>query len=262
MTISWTVEPDSSRAKARLNIRAQQAQNETLKCGVPGCEAGRRGISSFCKTHQHFHQDRGHPVLRMPIGDERRWMLAEGERMLDWLREKHGAASVDSWIKAASRRITASRSLVIPPRKIDKRMTQRTRAEIVLAWFLHKRRGDPLEVIKLYLAVELYTRRKDRVFGPRVRNGFTNRVVGQLVARWAKVEQEREVYQVKVEKLPSWANQEFRRHEELVKVRDAYKPQTSVYKMLGKMIREILSKEMLLSSVKEYYDHLFIIGEV
>gem|GEM_PF-6161921 len=189
-------------------------------------------------------------------------MLAEGERMLDWLREKHGAASVDSWIKAASRRITASRSLVIPPRKIDKRMTQRTRAEIVLAWFLHKRRGDPLEVIKLYLAVELYTRRKDRVFGPRVRNGFTNRVVGQLVARWAKVEQEREVYQVKVEKLPSWANQEFRRHEELVKVRDAYKPQTSVYKMLGKMIREILSKEMLLSSVKEYYDHLFIIGEV
>jgi hypothetical protein len=194
----------------------------------------------------------------MPRGEERRWMLAEGERMLDWLREKHGPSSVDSWLKAAARRIIASRALVIPPRKIDRRMTQRTRAEIILAWFLHKRRGDPLQIIKLYLAAELYTWRKDRVFGPRVRNGYTNRLVGQIVARWAKVEQEREVYQVRVEQLPSWANQEFRRHEEVGRVRDTYKPQTSVYKMLGKMVREILSKEMLLPSVREYYDHLFI----
>lgn len=188
-------------------------------------------------------------------------MLAEGERMLEWLSERHGSSTVDGWLKAAARRITASQTLVIPPRKIDRRMTQRTRASVILAWFLHKRQGDAVAIVKLYLAAELYTRRRDKVFGPRVRNGFTNRLVGQLVARWAKVEQEREVYQVRIEKLPSWANQEFRRHEELVKVKDKYEPQKSVYKMLGKMIREILSKEMLLSSVKEYYDQLFIEGE-
>ncbi|MGE0235463.1 MAG: hypothetical protein AB7P43_08720 [Methylocystis sp.] len=247
--------------RARASIRVQQSVNEQIKCDVPNCEAKRRGISSFCKAHQNAHQDKGHPVLRMPRGEERRWMLAEGERMLEWLREKHGAVNVESWLRAAARRITASPSMAIPPRKIDRRMTQRTRAEIILAYFLHKRRGDPLTIIQLYLAAELYTRRMDKVFGPTVRNGFTNRVVGQMVARWAKVEEEREVYRVSVETMPSWANQEFRRHEDLVKVKDTYKPQTSVYKMLGKMVREILRKELLLSSVREYYDHLFVKGE-
>ncbi|WP_457798837.1 hypothetical protein [Methylocystis sp. S23] len=189
------------------------------------------------------------------MGDKRKALLAEGEKMLTWLSEQHGAERVEGWLKAAARRINAPRSSAIPPRKIQKQMTQRSRAEIVLAWYLHKRGGDALDIVKLYLAAELYTWRNDPFFGPQIRNGYTNRVVGTIVARWAKVEQEREVYQVRLEKQPSWANSEFRRAEESVTVKDRYKPQQSVYKMLGKMVREILSEEGLLMSVKSYYDH-------
>ncbi|MGJ0510457.1 MAG: hypothetical protein ACR652_25705 [Methylocystis sp.] len=188
-------------------------------------------------------------------------MLAEGDKMLAWLAEKHGKERVDAWLKSAAREISAPPSSAIPPRKVQKQMTQRTRAEVILAWFLHKRAGDPLSIVKLYLVAELYTWRRDQVFGPRIRNGFTNRVVGQIVAGWAKVEQEREVYQVRVEKQPSWANQEFRRYDQVVKLRDKYNPQKSIYKMLGKMVREILSEEGLLSSVKSYYDHIYANGE-
>lgn len=183
-------------------------------------------------------------------------MLSEGERMLAWLAERHGKERVDGWLRSAARQISAPPNSAIPPRKIQKQMTQRTRAEVILAWFVHKRRGDPLDIVKLYLAAELYTWRKDQVFGPRIRNGFTNRVVGQIVAGWAKVEQAREVYQVRVERQPSWANVEYRRYEEVVKIRDKYEPQKSVYKMLGKMMREILSDHSLLSVVKDYYGTL------
>lgn len=260
--IIYTVESDATRERARQTIKQQTALNEKLRCGVPGCEAYRRGISMFCKAHAHKHQDRGHPLLVMPRGDDRKRMFAEGEWMLAWLAEKHGSERVDAWLKSAARQISAPPSAAISPRKVQKQMTQRTRAGVILAWFLHKRRGDPLAIVKLYLAAELYTWRRDQVFGPRIRNGFTNRVVGQIVAGWAKVEQEREVYQVRVEKQPSWANQEYRSYEQVVKVRDKYQPQKSVYKMLGKMVREILSEEGLLSSVKSYYDHIYANGEV
>lgn len=256
--IIYTVQSSATRERARQTIKQQTTVNEKLGCSVPGCEAARRGISQFCKAHAHKHQDRGHPLLVMPRGQEREWMLAEGERMLSWLAERHGRERVDAWLKSAARAITAPPSSAIPPRKIQRQMTQRTRAEVILAHFLHKRRGDPLAIVKLYLAAELYTWRKDQVFGPRVRNGFTNRVAGQIVAGWAKVEQEREVYKVRVEKQPSWANQEFRRYEEVLNVIDNYKPQKSVYKMLGKMVREILSNHSLLQMVKEYYDKILL----
>ncbi len=222
---------------------------------VPDCEHKRRGISRFCKAHQHNHQDFGHPTLRLPVGDERRAMLAEGERMLAWFAKQHGGPErVQAWLSATARSITAPASMAIPPRKIEKQMTQRARAGIILAWYLHKRRLDPKEIVKLYLAAELYTWRKDLHFGPAIRNGFTNRLVGHLVAKQAKIEQEREVYRSRLERLPSWANQEYRRIEEIVKVKDKYKPQTSVYKMLGKLIREWLSKDGWLMLVKDYYD--------
>lgn len=253
--IEYTIEADASRAKARQSIKEQSLRNETLKCSVPGCAAHRRGISDFCKTHQHFHQDRGHPLLRLPVGDERREMFAEGEKMLAWLAQKHGRERVEGWLRSAAKQISAPPSIVLPPRKIQKQMTQRTRASIILAWYLHKRQGDPLAIIKLYLAAELYTRRNDQTFGPRVRKGFTNRIVGQIMAGWADVEQEREVWQVRLEKQPSWANDEYRRYEEVAKVVDKYKPQQSVHKMLGKMMREILGKQLLLSDVKEYYEY-------
>ncbi|GLI94982.1 hypothetical protein [Methylocystis echinoides] len=188
-------------------------------------------------------------------------MLAEGDKMLSWLAEKHGRERVDAWLKSAARRISAPPSSAIPPRKVQKEMTQRSRAEVVLAWFLHKRAGEPVDIVKLYLAVELYTWRKDQVFGPRIRNGFTNRVVGQIVAGWAKVEQEREVYKVRIEEQPSWANERYRRYEEVVKVVDKYEPQKSIFKMLGKMVREILTEEGLMLSVKTYYEHLLANGE-
>jgi hypothetical protein len=254
--IIYTIESDATRERARQTIKQQTALNEKLKCSVPGCEVHRRGISQFCKAHQYFHQNRGHPLLRLPVGDERRQMLVEGEKMLTWLAEKHGRERVDAWLKSAARQAISPASMALPPRKIQRQMTQRTRAGVILAHFLHKRRGDPLDIVKLYLSAELFTWRRDQVFGPRIRNGFTNRVVGQMVAGWAKVEQEREVYQVRVEKQPSWANQEYRSYEEVVKVRDKYKPQKSVYKMLGKMVREILVDHSLLHTVKEYYDKL------
>ncbi len=188
-------------------------------------------------------------------------MLAEGDRMLAWLSKEYGEGTVEAWIKAAARRVYASPSSAIPPRKVQKEMTQRSRAEVILAWFLHKRQGDAIDIIKLYLAAELYTWRKDLIFGPRIRNGFTNRVVGLIVAGWADVRQEREVYKVRLEEQPSWANERYRRYEEVVKVVDKYLPQQSIYKMLGRMVREILSDEGLILSVKSYYEHLLVSGE-
>jgi hypothetical protein len=95
--IQYTIEADSSRERARKTIKEQAFINETLKCSVPGCEAHRRGISVFCKAHQYSHQNRGHPLLRLPVGNERRAMLAEGKKMLAWLAGRHGKERVEGW---------------------------------------------------------------------------------------------------------------------------------------------------------------------
>ncbi len=56
-----------------------------------------------------------------------------------------------------------------------------------------------------------------------------------------------------------WVNtQEYRKYEEVVKVRDKYQPKKSIYKTLGKMVREILSEHSLIIIAKEYYDELLL----
>ncbi len=245
------------REPKKVAIRARSLydrvnDNEKLPCSVPGCETKRSKISSFCQKHRDHNRRQGHPILSSPTPSELEAIIREGMKLLDWYRKRDN--KLDTWIDKIGKELSQPVSFVVRPWKIEKNLKRKSKAQIVLAWYEHKRCYDIKSIVLLFLSVELWAYRMDNLCGPSIRHKLVDRAVGMKVKLLASIRQSRKVYSVRIEANPSWTNEPYKRIEEEKTVVEHGKLERSVNKMLGKMIRDAVYEHISPSVIKDYIE--------
>jgi hypothetical protein len=141
----------------------------------------------------------GHPTRRQPTGAEWKALIADGEASLADLSPSE-ATRLEALIAAAARKLTVPASEAIPARKVHPKMTRKTKARIVLAWLLYKRRWSPVRIVRLCLCVERWVRQNVDDVSSQDRSAFACHILGARLIQHAHVRDTREVYRSRLER--------------------------------------------------------------
>jgi hypothetical protein len=257
MLFEYTRKLDSQRLRDELDLKQRAVWNEQLKCSCPSCSEKRYKISRYCLYHRDRVSRIGHPTLTQPKGDAWEKLLSEGDKLIEGL-SKAEREKLDVWIQAAGRRLKLPASLSLSPTKIEKGYTRKTKARIILSWLLNKRGHDWTveRIVRLCLAVELWVLRHDETSGPRDRARFAEHILGSRLTMAAHIRDRRERYQSRLVQNPSWANEPYRRVEETIQVVETASFAPSVMKAVGKIVRDIVSKEIGFGPIKDYLGNI------
>ena len=185
----------------------------------------------------------GHPSLRHPKGADWQTLISEGEAALSRLSDAD-AQRLAALSSAMAERMGIMSNEAIPARRVHPRMTQATRARIVLAWLIHKRGWTGERLVRLCLSVRRWVEMKVDGQGRSDRLGFAAHILGARLIQHAHVRDVRSVTRTRVDANPSWANEPYRRVEEEVRQTDHASFGPSVSKALGLLILTTVDREV------------------